>query len=240
MKSKFFNIRQIIFVFFLTGCLIKIYPENLLILSDTTSEKRFPHWGFIAGMAGATGLALIIDENVSQFMTNNQTDFWKNFCKVSDYGGEGKIVIPALLLTYGTSYLIKNEKLKLTAEASIKSVIVTGIITEAGKQIFGRARPYMDLGAFYLEPFPILKDQFKAMPSGHTSLAFALFTPFAENYSRWIYCIPVAVAFGRVYQNRHWVSDVVAGGTIGFLSGYFFSHGRRQIEIIPNGLRIWF
>lgn len=234
-------LKKIVLFLFLTGFIAKIYSENLLCLGDTvTSEKRFPHWGIIAGMTGVAGLALIIDEDVSKFMKNNQTDFWKTFSKCSDTGGEVKIMVPALLLTYGTSYLIKNEKLKLTAEASIKSVIVTGFTTELLKQVFGRARPYNDLGAFHLEPFPILDDKFKAMPSGHSSLAFAIFTPFAENYSRWIYCIPVAVAFGRVYQNRHWVSDVIAGSTIGFVSGYFFSHGRRQIEIIPNGLKIWF
>jgi hypothetical protein len=224
-----------------TGSLSKTYSNHPILLRDTTvTEKRFPHWGIIVGMAGATGFAFTIDENVSKFMYDNQNEFWNDFTKGSNIGGEIKIMIPALLLTYGASIISKNKKFRLTTEASIKSVICTGIITEAGKQIFGRARPFTGLGAFHLTPLPFLKDEYKSMPSGHTSLAFAIFTPFAENYSRWFYCIPVAVAFGRVYQNRHWTSDVIAGGTIGFISGYFFAHGRRQIEIFPNGIKIWF
>ena len=230
----------IILILFLAN-ISKIYSYHPHILNDTaTTQKRFPHWAVFVGMAGATGAALLIDENVSKFTSANQTDFWKGFCKVSDMGGNKNIVIPGMLLTYGTSFLIKNEKLQLTTEVSIKSAIASFIFTETFKQTFGRARPYMELGAFYSKPFPILNDKYKAMPSGHTSVAFAIFTPFAENYSRWFYCIPVAVAFGRVYQNKHWVSDVIAGGSIGFLSGYFFLHGRKQIEIIPNGLKIWF
>jgi len=233
--------KPILLLIVFAGLLSKTYSNNPYFLSDSIIEgKRFPHWTVFAGMAGATGFALMFDENVSRFMTKNQTNFWKDFSRISDLGGEKNVIIPALLLTYGTSFIIKDEKLQLTAEASIKSAITSFIFTESFKQIFGRARPYMELGAFHSRPFPILKDEFKAMPSGHTSVAFAIFTPFAENYSRWIYCIPVSVAFGRVYQNRHWFSDVIAGGSIGFLSAYFFIHGRQKIEIIPNGFRIWF
>jgi len=218
----------------------KAYPYSVHFQSDTLATRnRFPHWTIFAGMAGATGAALLIDENVSRFMVNNQTNFWKSFCRISDMGGEKTIVIPALLITYGTSFLIENKRLQRTAEASIKSVLATAIATETLKQTFGRARPYMGLGAFHSQPFPFNND-FLAMPSGHTSLAFAIFTPFAETYTRWIYIIPVSVAFGRVYQNRHWVSDVIVGGSLGFLAGYFFSNGRRQIEVIPNGMRVWF
>ena len=233
--------KKLFLIFFLIGFLSKLYSNHPHLLSDTiVAEKRFPHWTIIAGMVAATGLSLTVDENVSQFMYDNQTKFGKKFTKISNTGGEIKIMVPALLLTYGASIISKNEKFRITCEASIKSAIFTGIIAESGKQIFGRARPYMHLGAFHLKPFPVLNDKYKSMPSGHTSLAFSIFTPFAESYSRWIYCIPVAVAFGRVYQNKHWVSDVIAGGTVGFLSGYFFSHGRRQVEICSNGLRIWF
>jgi len=232
-----FGLLLIFFLFFTNS--YSNYP-NFLSDSIITGKSRFPDWKVFAGMAGAVGATLVIDKNISTFMYDNQKNFWKKFCKISDLGGEKNVIVPALLITYGTSFLIKSEKLQLTAEASIKSAITSFIFTETFKQVFGRARPYMDMGAFHSRPFPILDDKFKSMPSGHTSVAFAIFTPFAENYTRWFYCIPVAVAFGRVYQNRHWVSDVIAGGSIGFLSGYFFVHGRRQIEIIPNGFRIYF
>ena len=232
--------KKLLITILFVGFLSKTYSNHPVLLRDTTvTEKRFPHWSIMAGMVTATGLSLAVDERVSAFMSDNQTKFWKRFTKVSDMCGDGT-VIPALLLTYGASIISKDEKFRITCEASIKSMICTSIISESGKQIFGRARPYTEFGAFYLKPFPVFDSKYKSMPSGHTSLAFSIFTPFAETYSRWIYCIPVAVAFGRVYQNKHWVSDVIAGGTVGFISGYFFAHGRQQIELCPNGLRFWF
>jgi hypothetical protein len=47
------------------------------------------------------------------------------------------------------------------------------------------------------------------------------------------------VAAGRVYQNKHWLSDGVLGGTIGFGSGYLFAH-HPNVEIIPGGVRVFF
>ncbi|HLW07688.1 MAG TPA: phosphatase PAP2 family protein, partial [Marinilabiliaceae bacterium] len=82
-------------------------------------------------------------------------------------------------------------------------------------------------------------DSYKSLPSGHASLAFAVFTPFAENYSRWLYAIPISVAFGRVYQNKHWFSDVVVGSSIGFISGWLFTHNK-NVQLLPNGVIVKF
>ena len=97
--------KRLLFLLLIAVFSAKVYPHNTHLLNDTVAMRsRFPHWTIFAGMAGATGAALLIDENISRFMVNNQTDFWKSFCRISDMGGEKTIVIPALLLiTYGTT-----------------------------------------------------------------------------------------------------------------------------------------
>ena len=66
---------------------------------------------------------------------------------------------------------------------------------------------------------------FKSFPSGHTANAFAAAEWLRSEYrdrSPWIgitgYSLATATGVLRVFNNRHWVSDVVAGAAFGFLS----------------------
>lgn len=66
---------------------------------------------------------------------------------------------------------------------------------------------------------------YRSFPSGHTATAFAAAEWLRMEYwhrSPWIgiggYAVATSVGVLRVYNNRHWVSDVVAGAAIGFLS----------------------
>lgn len=194
----------------------------------------------IPGFMAVTAASFMLDEPVMSFVRSNQTPFLQGVANYTDMGGEKTIVVPALLLTYGTARLLLNDKrLQSAALNSVQSVIVTAIATEGMKNLAGRARPFTGEGAYSFHRLPIGIDRYKSLPSGHVSLAFALFTPFAETYSRWIYLVPVSVAMGRVYQEKHWVSDAIVGGGIGLLSGLLFTHNER-IQIIPTGIRVYF
>jgi hypothetical protein len=65
---------------------------------------------------------------------------------------------------------------------------------------------------------------FNSFPSGHTATAFAAAEWLRTEYSRspWIgaagYAAATATGILRVYNNRHWVSDVISGAAFGFLS----------------------
>lgn len=66
---------------------------------------------------------------------------------------------------------------------------------------------------------------FTSFPSGHTATVFAAAEWLRMEYghrSPWIgiagYAVATSVGVLRVYNNRHWVSDVIAGAAVGFLS----------------------
>jgi membrane-associated phospholipid phosphatase len=66
---------------------------------------------------------------------------------------------------------------------------------------------------------------YNSFPSGHTSTAFVAAELFNQEYgqkSAWYsvvgYSIATATGALRIYNNRHWFSDVVAGAGIGILS----------------------
>ena len=56
--------------------------------------------------------------------------------------------------------------------------------------------------------------------SNHLALAFALATPFAQQYdSPWLYGLAATSMLGRVQSREHWVSDTVAAGLMGYAIG---------------------
>ncbi len=210
----------------LDSCYIKPFKSRLIKNSLVVST--------------AAVLALSLDKPVNNWMENLSNSTGGGCADVVNVLGEKLIIIPALGVTWGIGYLIKEEKLKRTSWNAIKAVAVTAIATEAIKISAGRARPFTGEGAYSFHSFSN-NDEYKSLPSGHTSLAFAVFTPYAETYSRWIYAAPASVAIARVYKNQHWFSDVVLGGGIGFISGWIFTHyPQKNIQITSNSVIVFF
>ena len=61
-----------------------------------------------------------------------------------------------------------------------------------------------------------------SFPSGHTATAFMgaelVRLEYGAAYGAGAYIVAGAVGFLRVYNNRHWVTDVIAGAGVGILS----------------------
>lgn len=65
----------------------------------------------------------------------------------------------------------------------------------------------------------------RSFPSGHTATAFMgaeMLRQELKEVSIWIpiagYCIAITTGYMRMYNNKHWVSDVFAGAAVGVLS----------------------
>ena len=78
-----------------------------------------------------------------------------------------------------------------------------------------------------------------SFPSGHATSAFAVATVFAYEYRDHL-AVPVAayslaslVAVSRVGARRHWLSDVFAGGSMGFMLGRH-TYRRRHNTSLPG------
>lgn len=101
---------------------------------------------------------------------------------------------------------------RLTWESLLWSSVGIG----AGKLVFGRQRPEDERDPFVFKPF----SGGGSFPSGHTTYAFTAATLAAEEYDSLSIQIPAymaagAVGFARLYANKHWLSDVVAGAMLG-------------------------
>jgi membrane-associated phospholipid phosphatase len=125
---------------------------------------------------------------------------------------------------------------------TLEALAISGQVTSALKGLFGRARPYaaggdasdFDWGGGFST------SERRSFPSGHTSMAFTFASVVAEETShRWpranrfvaplAYAAATGVGLARMYNDKHWASDVALGAAIGTLAGRLvvrYAHSR--------------
>lgn len=225
------------------------YIMVIMILLSLTGKGQTPlvdsnHTSVLgnAGLASAllfTG-SFLMDEPLRDISIAHQNRFMDSYTHLINYMGSKKVVLPLNAVLFTGGLVFKDTRLQHTAFNAFKSIVGSAGITFALKHLTGRERPYTGQGAYSFDPFPVNQHAFRSLPSGHATLAFAFMTPFAEQYSRWLYLIPLSVGFSRIYKDKHWTSDVILGSALGFISGYFFQHKQKHIECTLNKVVIRF
>lgn len=185
------------------------------------SPVRFSQadWRRTGSFVGATILLFAIDKDVRHFALSHQNHFNDNLFQFDKYHGNRYSLGFALLL-YGGGHLTKNHSFRKMGLYSIEAFLYAGAVSSLVKGILGRRRPYGGNSQLVFKPLQ-LKDSFQALPSGHTTVAFAVSTVMAKSvdslpWKFFWYGAAGLVAASRVYHNQHWVSDVFLGGVIGY------------------------
>jgi membrane-associated phospholipid phosphatase len=154
--------------------------------------------------------------------------------QVTRFGGP--YVAYALGALGGYGFLFKKEKLQTTTLLSVQAFVTSGLLERTVKLVAGRQRPFIISSAtggpepIFHGPVYILRekreDRFgSSFPSGHTTAAFAVATVFAETYKNkpWIpvfaFTAASLVGVSRLTENKHWLTDVVAGAALGYITG---------------------
>ena len=125
---------------------------------------------------------------------------------------------------------------------SMDSIIISEVTTTVAKPIFNRVRPNTENNpCLWFQGGP--NDSF---PSKEAANAAALVTPYVLEYggdypaTYALLLLPIYVGVGRIKNQAHWQTDVIAGWTIGALAGWY-AHSRDVpilIEILPRGFAI--
>lgn len=110
------------------------------------------------------------------------------------------------------------------------SLIASGMITPVLSTLIGRERPTSDQGAYSFHPF-----SGRALPSGHSTQAFAVASVIATSYDQlWVkvavYGAAAVGSYARVRRGKHFPSDVVVGAVIGTAVGRSVVHFNRRLR----------
>ncbi|MCX6257420.1 MAG: phosphatase PAP2 family protein [Bacteroidia bacterium] len=128
--------------------------------------------------------------------------------------------VAAMFGTYGLIFHSDPAK-KITIEL-FQAGCYSEAVTEVLKVVIGRSRP-VGQNAFIFKPFN-LNDNYNSIPSGHSTAAMALSTVMSRHAHTiaWkiLAYIPAGFTmFARIYQDKHWLSDVIPGAAIGYFTG---------------------
>jgi membrane-associated phospholipid phosphatase len=196
-------------------------------------ERRDLYWA--AGFAVATAAAAPLDRRLAHTL---QDEAWqanrilsKGSVGARLLGSPGAIILGGAV--YGAGRIGGNRDMAQVGLHTAEAVFIGDLITGGIKVIAGRKRPYLSPDNPY--DFRLMRglhgDSVRSFPSGHTTSAFAAAAAAtAEAGYQWKAGKPIIgpVLFGaasivglsRMYNNKHWASDVIVGAAIGSFVGW--------------------
>ena len=191
----------------------------------------------LVALASFTALTLAItpaDQDLANRTQDSllQRNTWvrRSAAVVREVATPGSVIIGSTLYVVGRTG--GNERMAELGLHGLEALAVGGLVTYAIKGTVGRARPYMDVNQprnFGLGRGFTSQD-YRSFPSGHTVMAFAAAAAVTGTTDRWwphttwyvgpaLYGGAALAGLSRMYNNKHWASDVVVGAAIGTFAG---------------------
>ncbi|MDD2850875.1 MAG: phosphatase PAP2 family protein [Desulfuromonadaceae bacterium] len=213
-----------------------------ILISPASWDSR--DWLTAGLVIGATSGLFIFDEDMREFSLRHQGKGGDALAKIGNIFGDPTFTVPSLGMFYLYGYYYEDPRSRQTSLLAVESIVISGAFTLVLKTATQSSRPNSgdrEL-TWYGHRIKTLDSSF---PSGHTTVAFALASVIAEEYKGTAYVPPIAyglavlTACARIYDNKHWASDVAFGGAIGYFVGktvvrYHTPQTDSPISILPT------
>jgi membrane-associated phospholipid phosphatase len=205
--------------------------------SGTARPQPVIRWWHGAIAVGGLSALMLLDHPVQRYARENSGTGADNVARVVRHFGQPEAYGTLTLGLVGVGLLAQRPELARMGGRLGASILLAGATVEVGKVFLGRPRPEQSLDADGYVPF----SGQAAMPSGHSAMAFALATSLSDDIHRpWatvgLYGMATAVAWSRINDNRHWLTDVTAGALLGITSAKLASGRWRIFRIRPPAI----
>lgn len=200
--------------------------------SDMMQALSWRDWRVLAGVAVIAILMVTVDGPISSMMRNIDGDARRIIDVLASSGnskyslvptGVAAIVLMALYFLDASTRRARFYAWLAGASGFIfASIAVSGIAANIVKILLGRARPNVveDLSWPLFQPIATSGD-FHSFPSGHGNTIFCIAIAvgfFAPRLRVPLLIVASVLAFGRVLQFKHFISDSVGGAALAALT----------------------
>jgi membrane-associated phospholipid phosphatase len=153
----------------------------------------------------ATGIGAIFDNDVAEAIADPANDFGKSF----EDGAQPAVVGGVVAVLFATGRAVDGPRYRAMTYDWMHAFLINAGYTVLLKEVIQRERPN--------------GEDDLSFPSGHASNVFAL-AAVAEGHYGWkaglpAYALAGAVGVSRLQRNKHYLSDVMAGATLGYIVG---------------------
>ena len=206
--------------------------QKAFLKSPFALKRRDAKW--LVPLAGATALLIVTDRRAAARF-GDPNDPIRHSGKVSSLGSP-YATFGAAGTMYAIGALSHNERLRATGVMGLQALVDSAIVVRGLKLATGRRRPDRTSGdgGFW--------NRGDSLPSGHAMTTWALATVVAHQYADKplvrvaAYGIAAVVAVSRVTGHSHYPSDVLVGGSLGYLIGRYVvrAHGKSDGRLKPS------
>jgi membrane-associated phospholipid phosphatase len=201
---------------------ILLRDQKAIFGSPLAIKRRDAKW--LVPLATATAVLIATDRRASDELTPGHDPLGRS--KSISSLGSGYVTFGTAGSIFALGALTHHEHLRETGALGLEALIDSAIVGGVMKAATGRQRPSQGDGDFWRGG--------NSFPSGHTITAWALATVVAEQYHDkplvriGAYGIAAAIGVSRFTAGSHYPSDVLVGGSLGYLIGRYVvrAHGK--------------
>jgi len=249
------------------GLLLVLFSSmQLAAQADTGPAPSLFTWrdAVLAGafMGGALALRPL-DQRYADKLQDSSTQDSRRLHKISQFvrttTAPGGYIIGASM--YAVGRLTRNDRLATLGFRGTEALVIGEAVGGVIKGTVGRQRPYVhprDPQKFALFRGFLGGDQYRSFPSGHSLAAFAVAATVTGEVANWypdskwivgpvLYTGAALTGISRMFDNRHWATDVIVGAGLGTFAGlkvvrYHAAHPQNKVDrfflnasIVPAG-----
>ena len=189
-------------------------------------------WWLVGGAAGMSGAAMSFDRSVRTEVQASRGDgnYW--LMRFGRRAGDKTSAVGLASGFYVVGLIGGNHKIRTTGRLLFEGYFTAGATTTFLKTVTGRHRPYTNDGPFVFTPLG-WENYLRAFPSGHSTIGWVTAGVLAKQTESTfvdvlLYSSATIISASRIYHDKHWLSDVIFGGFVGYTAADFVVRKERK------------